>query len=92
MVKMKDGDWRPFGDYQRLNTVTVPDLYPFPDITNFTLRITGSTVFYKLDLQKGYYQVPVASKVIQKTAIINPFGMFEFLRMPYELQNTCNKF
>ena len=55
MVKKKDGDWRPFGDYQRLNTITVPDLYPFPDITNFTLRITGSTVFYKLDLQKGYY-------------------------------------
>ena len=66
MVKKKDGGWRPCGDYRRLNTITVPDRYPLPNIADFTSRINGSTVFSILDLQKGYYQVPVSSEDIQK--------------------------
>ena len=46
-VKKKDGGWRPCGDYQGLNTFTVPDLFPLPNIADFTLRINGSTVFSK---------------------------------------------
>ena len=82
MVRKKDGGWRPCGDFRRLNTVTIPDCYPLPNIADFSLRIAGSTVFSKLDLQKGYYQVPMAEEDICKTAIITPFGMFEFLGCP----------
>ena len=46
----------------------------------------------KLDLQKEYYQVPVAIKDIQKTALINSFGMYEFIRMPFGLLNAGNTF
>ena len=82
MVGQKEGGWRPCGDYQRLNNVTIPDWYHLPNIADFTSRISGCTVFSKLDLQKGYYQVPMASKDIQKTAIFTPFGIFVFLRIP----------
>ena len=54
MVKKKDGGWRPCGGYRRLNNVTVPDRYPLPHIADFTSLIAGSTVFSRLDLQKGY--------------------------------------
>jgi hypothetical protein len=43
--------------------------------------------FSKIDLQKGYLQVPVAAEDVPKTAIITPFGLFEFLRMPFWLKN-----
>ena len=90
MVKKNDGGWRPCSNYRSLNTVTVPDQYPLHNIANFTSGISGSTVYSKLDLQKNYYQVPVAPEDIQKTAIITPFGMFEFLRMPFGLFNAGN--
>ena len=90
MVRKKEGGWRPCGNY--LNNVTIPDQYPLPNIANFTSRILGATVFSKLDLQKEYYQVPMASKDIQKTAIVTPLGMFKFLRMPFGLQKAVNPF
>ena len=92
MVKKKDGGWRPCGDYRWLNMVTVPDRYPLPNIADFTSRVTGSTVFPKLDLQKGYYQVSMAVEDICKTAFITQFGMFEFLRLPFGLRNAGNTF
>ena len=92
MVKKKDGDWRPCDDYRRLNTTTIPDPYPLPKIADFTSRISGSTVFSKLDPQKGYYQVTVAPEDVKTTAIITPFGMFEFLHMSFGLRNAGNTF
>ena len=92
MVRKKDGGWRPCGDYRRLNNVTIPDQYPLPNIADFTSCLDGSSVFSKLDLQKGYYQVPMSDSDIQKTAIITPFGMFEFLRLPFGLRNAGQTF
>ena len=59
---------------------------------DFTSCLDGSSVFSKLDLQKGYYQVPMSSSDIQKTPIITPFGMFEFLRLPFGLRNAGQTF
>ena len=49
-------------------------------------------MFSKLDLHKGYYQVPMNEDDIQKTAIIMLFGMFEFLRLLFGLRNARNTF
>ena len=49
----KDSSWHPCRDYHHLNTTTIPDSYSLPNISDFT---SGSQVFSKLDLHKGYYQ------------------------------------
>jgi hypothetical protein len=82
MVQKPDGSWRPCGDYRRLNLVTQPDKYPVPNIQDLSSRLHGCTVFSKLDLRKGYYQIPMAAADVPKTAVITPFGLFKFLRMP----------
>ena len=87
----EEGWRRPCG-YHILNTSTVPDCYPLPNIANFSSLVSGSTIFSKLDLQKGYYQVLVKQEDIQKTSIITLFGMFKFLVMAFGLRNAGNTF
>ena len=88
MVPKSDGTWRPCGDYRRLNLQTVPDHYPLPNISDITATINGAKVFSKLDLLKGYFQVPVHPDDVDKTCIITPFGSFVFHYSTFGLRNA----
>ncbi len=57
MVPKKDGSWRPCGDFRRLNLVTEADVYPLPNMLDFSDQLAGCTVFSKIDLRKGYWQI-----------------------------------
>jgi hypothetical protein len=92
MVRKADGSWRPCGDFRRLNLVTEPDVYPIPNMLDFATKAAGCTVFSKIDLRKGYHQIPVNLADVQKTAITTPFGLFEYKRMPFGLRNAGPSF
>ncbi|XP_015929654.3 uncharacterized protein [Parasteatoda tepidariorum] len=92
MVKKKDGSYRPCGDYRRLNDQTIRDRYPIPRIEDFHHILKDAKVFSKFDLFKAYYQLPINEEEKQKTAIITPFGLFEFNVMSFGLRNAPSTF
>ena len=96
-VPKKTGDIRFVVDYRCLNNVTVPDPYVMPRIEVLLEMMGKANIYSKLDLKKGYYQVPVVSHHQvshhqDKTAFVTEWGKFKFTVMPFGLRNAPSTF
>ena len=56
-VRKKDGSMRLCIDYRRLNQVTVKNKYPLSRIDDLLDQLKGASVFSKIDLRSGYWQL-----------------------------------
>ena len=89
MVKKSSLDeWRPCSDYMALNIRIVTDSYVIPNLHLLNFQLKGRHVFSRLGLVKGYYQVLVNKASPAKTAVVTPFGTFQFNFMPFGLKNA----
>ena len=68
------------------------DRYPLLHIADFNNYLANTTIFSKIELMRGYHHIPVSRASIPKTAIITPFGLWEFKRMPFSLKNAAQAF
>ena len=87
-VKKKDGTLRMCIDYRQINKVTVKNKYPLPRIEYLFDQLRGASVFSKIDLRSGYYQLRVKEVDVPETAFRTRYGHYEFLVMLFGLMNA----
>ena len=87
IVRKKDGSNHVCVDYRKLNKITVFDPEPMGSADEIFHKLRKDKYFSKIDLSKGYWQVPVAETDIAKTAFVTPDGSYEFLKMAFGMMN-----
>ncbi|KAA3462633.1 Transposon Ty3-I Gag-Pol polyprotein [Gossypium australe] len=87
-VKKKDGSLRLCIDYQQLKKVTIKNKYPLPRIDYLFDQLKVATVFLKIDLRSGYYQLRVKDSDVPKTTFRTRYRHYEFLVMSFGLTNA----
>ena len=62
VVKKKNGGVRICIDLKPLNQYVLREHHPLLKVDDILGQLTGATVFFKLDANSGFWQVPLAEK------------------------------
>ena len=87
-VRKKDGSLRLCVDYRGLNSKTIKDRHPLPRIQETLDNLGGKQWFTVLDQGKAYHQGFISPGDRHLTAFITPWGLFEWVRIPFGLTNA----
>lgn len=88
LVKKKDGS----GRLCIVCANTLSDKYPLPLISDQINRLSGNKYFSSLDMASGFYQISIKSESIERTAFVTTEGQYEFVAMPFGLNNASSVF
>ena len=91
-VPKKNGKLRMCVDYRRLNAITIRDSCPLPLIQDMLEHLEKGKIFSKLDLRSAYNLVRIKSGDEYKTSFTCKYGHFEYLVMPFGLDNYYRRF
>ena len=92
VVKKKTNDYRVCIDYRQLNKMVLRDCFPVPLIDEVLEKLGRSKVFITMDLQNGFFHVPIQESSKYLTAFVTKEGLFEFNRAPFGFCNSPANF
>ena len=68
------------------------DSFPMPLAEDLMDKLSGSRLFSKIDLLKGFWQIPMDPTTRQVLAFSTPLGLYEPLFMPFGFCNAPSVF
>ncbi|EZG68594.1 putative retrotransposon protein [Gregarina niphandrodes] len=70
----------------------VSDAYPIPRLWTNLRTCAGRNYYVTLDMNKGFWNIPLEEESKRFTAFITPSGLFEFNVLPFGIKNSPTAF
>ena len=74
--------------FRKLNSVTKTDTFPIPRIDDCIDKVGKAKYVTKIDLLKGFYQVPLTERAKELSAFVTPSGLYQFKVMAFGMKNS----
>ena len=91
-ITKKNRDLRICLDPKDLNKAIFRENYPMPTIEDVATRLDGAKVFCIMDVQSGFWHVPLDEQSSYYTTFNTPFGRYRWLRMPFGISSAPEVF
>ena len=92
VVKKPSRGLKIFFDPRDLNKAIKREYYQLTTFEEIASRLSGAKLFTKLDANKRYWQIPLDEESIRFTTFNTPFGMYQFIRLPYGVHSAQEVF
>ena len=87
------GAIRPVVDFNGLNAWVQRPVHPFPAASKDIRHIPSeATLFATMDMQKGYWQIPLLKHASCLTTFLMQWGRYRYLRAPMGLASSGDEF
>jgi len=88
LVPKANGSYRMCSDLRKVNQLIKADSYPMRRIDDCIDRVGNAKFITKLDLLKGYYQIPLTDRAKRVLTIITPDGLYSYRTVPFGLKTA----
>ena len=83
VVPKPNNDIRICVDMRDPNTAVLRERFPFPNIDQTHEKMNGAKIFAKLDLPKGYHQIPLETSSRDITNFVTNDGIYRYCRLNF---------
>ena len=88
----KSGSVRICVGLKPLNQCVLCEVYPLPKVDDTLAQLIGARVFRKLDVNSGFWQIPLLPASRPLTTFMTPFGDIDFIELPFGISSTPKHF
>lgn len=92
LVPKADMSYRFCTDFRKVNQVTVMDSFPLPLIDEILDRVGTARYITTLDLNKGYWQIPLTDRAKTISSFVTPQGLYSYTVLSFGLCNSAATF